>query len=142
MKRDALQFAGWMALLYAAIAGLCAGCYQPPTPGPAPDPAPVNQSTVERAAADSFKTYRTNLADTAASMRGRIGDSKTYGDFFAAWEKENAAVRGRSLEPYAEAINAALFSKAADGSWVTDGPIDRPKLEQVLRDAESGLRGK
>lgn len=131
-----------MNRIFALSVLLICGCYYGnSSPKPAPEPVPVATSTVERAAAESFKTYRTNLADTAAAMRGRM-DQKSYGDFFAAWEKENAAVRGRSLEPYAEAINAALFSKAADGSWVTDGPIDRAKLEAVLRDAEAGLRGK
>lgn len=131
----------WIVGLFASLHG----CFDPRSyrkSSPAPEPVPVATPAVERAAAESFAAYRKNLADTAAAMRARIGESKTYGDFFSAWEKENAAVRARSLEPYADAINAALFSKSADGSWVTDGPIDRPKLEQVLQDAEKGLRGK
>lgn len=143
MKRDLLQFAGWVSLLYAAIAGLCCGCYSPSNkPGPAPEPAPVFDSPIARAADQGMTDYRTAAADVCRSIRERASTFEKWADFEKAWEQENYQARVKAFGPYTEAINQQLFARNPDGSWKTDGAIDVPKLQKVLQDAEEGFRGK
>lgn len=133
-------------LLPVALLVALAGCpYRPDsTPAPKPDPTPANVSAVERAANESYARHRSAAADVCNDLRAELKTRtfKDAGEFFGEWEKRNKAAREKSLTPYAEAVNAELFKKNADGSWKTDGPIDVAEFDRVLMEAERGLRGK
>lgn len=155
MKRDALQFAGWIILLYVAMAIVFAGCMPPNESSDEKQdqkqdqkrdgqPDPANVSPVAKAASQGIAAYRSAAADVCKSLHDRAGSGEftKWADFEKAWEQENYQARVKSFGPYAEAINDQLFTRGADGSWKTDGPIDVPKLQKVLREAEEGFRGK
>jgi hypothetical protein len=136
---------GSFGIVLAVSLAIFSGCLPPPNDKPdppAPSPTPANVSAVERTANESLNHYRIALADVCKDLRDELKTKtfKSAGDFFAEWEKRNKATREAALTPYAEAVNAELFQRAADGSWKTDGPIDVAEFDRVLMEAERGLR--